>query len=212
MRPSSAPEGVHALLFDLGNVLIDVDFARCARIWSAHAGVSAETLASRFQVDDAYRAYECGAMTTSDYFAALRRQLDIDLPDEVLAQGWQAIIQGEKIGLRSCLRRLKRRYSLYVLTNTNVEHEHVWSDRHRELLTIFDDVFVSSRMGCRKPDAEAFHKVARAIGEPLGKILFFDDAPENIDGARRCGMPGILVDTADTVRLWTERGTDVTNG
>lgn len=205
-------KNIRALLFDLGNVLIDVDFLRCARMWSDHAGVPVERLAARFRVDAAYKAFECGDMTGEAYFETLRRQLRVDLPDEILRRGWQSVIQGEKPDIRRCLNRLKRRFPLYVMTNTNPEHERVWADRHRELLAAFDTVFVSSRMGCRKPDAKAYHQVARAIGQPCKSILFFDDAGENIDGARRCGMTGIRVDSKETLKHWTERLLGVTNG
>ena len=102
------PRGIRAILFDLGNVLIDVDFYRCARFWSDRSGVPAETLASRFRIDRAYQDFECGRLTASDYYAALRRMLGIDLPDDVMREGWNTIIKGEKLGIRDCLGRLSR--------------------------------------------------------------------------------------------------------
>jgi putative hydrolase of the HAD superfamily len=207
MQTKTAPahKAIRALLFDLGNVLIDVDFYRCARIWSVQAGVPVADLAARFRIDSAYRAFECGALGASAYFQALRRQLRIDLPDPVMREGWQAIIRGEKPGIRRCLRRLQQRYPLYVMTNTNAEHERVWSETHRELMAVFKAVFVSSRMGCRKPETEAFRKVAQSIGQDPSRILFFDDSAENIQGARRSGMSAVLVDKGDTIRHWTDR-------
>jgi len=189
----SIPRDIRALLFDLGNVLIDVDFFRCARLWSKRSGVPAAVLASRFRIDKAYRDFESGRMDAADYYTGLRRMLDIDLPDAVMREGWNMIIRAEKPGIRHCLATLAHRYPLYVLTNTNPEHETVWRDRHRDLLAYFEAIFVSSRMGCRKPDSEVYHAAARAIGQPCRHILFFDDAEENIIGARRCGMHAVQV-------------------
>ncbi len=193
------PRGIRAILFDLGNVLIDVDFYRCARFWSDRSGVPAETLASRFRIDRAYQDFECGRLTASDYYAALRRMLGIDLPDDVMREGWNTIIKGEKPGIRDCLGRLSRRYPLYILTNTNPEHEIVWRDTHRDLLGYFEKIFVSSRMGFRKPDAEVYRQAARSIGQPCEHVLFFDDAEENVSGARRCGMQAVHVVDHDTI-------------
>ena len=204
-QPPSALKNIRALLFDLGNVLIDVDFERCARLWSEHSGVPVETLAARFRVDAAYEAFECGDITGDAYFDALRRQLRVDLPDDILRRGWHAVIRDEKPGIRQCLTRLKGRFPLYVMTNTNPEHERIWAEVHQELLAHFDGVFVSSRMGCRKPEARAYRKVAQATGRPCSQILFFDDSEENIQGAARCGMAGVLVDSNETIRQWTER-------
>jgi len=195
------PNDIDAILFDLGNVLIDIDFYRCARLWSDRSGVPAETLVARFRIDDAYRDFECGRIDAPDYYEDLRRQLGIDLPDDIMRAGWNTIILGEKPGIRDCLDRLRHRYPLYVLTNTNPEHEVVWADKHRELLFYFEAVFVSSRMGCRKPDAEIFRRAARSMGVPCSRILFFDDAEENVLGARQCGMQAIRADAAGAIAL-----------
>jgi putative hydrolase of the HAD superfamily len=75
----------------------------------------------------------------------------------------------------------------------------VWAEKHRDLLSHFKEIFVSSHMGCRKPDAAAYLHVSRSIGAPCSEILFFDDAEENVQGARKAGMQSIRVDQADTI-------------
>lgn len=193
---------IGAILFDLGNVLIDIDFYRCARLWSDHAGIPAHVLASRFRIDDAYKAFECGKLDASAFYEALRKQLEISLPDDIMREGWNAIIRDEKPGIRDCLEQLARRYPLYVLTNTNPEHEMVWAEKHRDLLSYFEKIFVSSHMGYRKPDAAAYLHVSQSIGVPCSEILFFDDADENVEGARKAGMQAIRVDHAHSIARW----------
>lgn len=190
---------IRAILFDLGNVLIDIDFDRCARYWSDRAGIPAKSLAARFRIDDAYRDFECGRIEAPDYYASLRRQLGITLSDDTLREGWNTIIRNERAGIRACIGKLAGRYPLFILSNTNSEHEVVWRNRHRDLLAFFDNIFVSSRMGCRKPDSETYHKVASAIGQPCSRILFFDDTEENVCAAQKCGMHAVHVATADTI-------------
>jgi putative hydrolase of the HAD superfamily len=48
-------------------------------------------------------------------------------------------------------------------------------------------------MGLRKPEADAFVAVAKGIGAPLERILFFDDTQENVIGAQAAGMGAVLV-------------------
>ena len=61
-------------------------------------------------------------------------------------------------------------------------------------------------MGSRKPDRAAFEHVAREIGVPAGRVLFFDDLEENVEGARATGMQAVLVrspaDVAEALRPW----------
>jgi len=199
MSKTIDPQTIGAILFDLGNVLIDIDFFRCARLWSDHAGIPAHVLASRFRIDDAYKAFECGKLDARAFYEALRRQLEISLPNDIMREGWNAIIRDEKPGIRDCLAQLARRYPLYVLTNTNPEHENIWAEKHQDLLSYFEKIFVSSHMGCRKPDAAAYLHVSQFIGVPCSEILFFDDAEENVQGARKSGMQAIRVDQDDTI-------------
>lgn len=195
---------IRAILFDLGDVLIDIDFYRCARIWSDHSSIPADTLASRFRMDAAYKAFECGAIDAAAYYAALRRQLGLNLSDDVMRAGWNAIICDEKPGIRDGLERLAQHYPLYVLTNTNPEHEIVWARTHRDLLSHFRAIFVSSRMGCRKPDITTYFTVARSIALPCSQILFLDDSEENIQGARQAGMHAIHVSSSNTIVHWID--------
>lgn len=91
------------------------------------------------------------------------------------------------------------RRPLYAFTNSNVTHQAGWSARYAEVLQIFRRVFVSCELGLRKPERAAFEAIASAIGVPLDRILFLDDTPANVEGARAIGMPGVLVRTAADV-------------
>jgi len=75
-------------------------------------------------------------------------------------------------------------------------------------LPVFRKVFVSYELGARKPERAAFEAIARAIGVPLERILFFDDTAENVAGARAAGVAAIQVrgpqDVADALRPWLQ--------
>jgi putative hydrolase of the HAD superfamily len=67
-------------------------------------------------------------------------------------------------------------------------------------LSIFTSIFVSSELGLRKPDPEAFAEVASRAGFSPSEFLFFDDTSENVDGARAAGMQAVLVQSISDVR------------
>jgi putative hydrolase of the HAD superfamily len=57
------------------------------------------------------------------------------------------------------------------------------------------DAFVdASDIGVSKPDADAYIAAAAALGLAAERIVFLDDAEENVEGARAVGMLGIQVD------------------
>lgn len=194
------PDAIDVLLFDLGGVVVDIDFGRCFALWALHAGCDPEALAARFSFDAAYRAHECGELRIDDYLASLRRTLDVDLTDDQLLSGWNDIYLGVSDGIEPLLAAAGQAMPLHAFTNSNPTHQAVWSERFAEVLQVFDSTFVSSEIGQRKPDREAFVHVASAIGVPPDRILFFDDSPENIDGARNAGMPAVHVTSTNSVR------------
>jgi putative hydrolase of the HAD superfamily len=190
---------VDALLFDLGGVIIDVDFARVTDRWAALAGADPAALRKRFALDDAYRRHERGEIDAKAYFAALRSSLGLPLSDAQFLDGWNAIFSGVIPGIEPLLAQASTRYPLYVFSNTNPAHADYWVPLYAEALKPFRKVFLSSSIGLRKPDAAAFHHVARDIGVAPERILFFDDTAENVAGAAVAGLQAIRVRSNDDV-------------
>ncbi|MGE5615912.1 MAG: HAD family hydrolase [Bacillota bacterium] len=190
-------EGIHleveAVVFDLGGVLIELDFDRAFAHWAACASVAPETLRSRFRMDEAYERHERGEIDAAEYFRALRASLGLELTDEQIGAGWGSIFIREVPGIAPLLRRLSLQRPLDVFSNSNAAHEAVWSRQFAKTLEPFREVFVSSRLGKRKPTPEAFHAVAQAIDVPPERVLFFDDTAANVAGARAVGMQAVRV-------------------
>lgn len=190
---------IDALLFDIGRVVLDIDFTRVLQVWSDHSGRMPDDIIARFSRGDVYMRHERGEISDDAFFAHLRDTLDIDLTPAQFLDGWNAIFVGEMPGIAELLPRAARRWPLYAFSNTNPAHVTHFSARHAELLGHFRDIFLSSSIGMRKPDAESFDHVVAEIGMPAGRILFFDDLIDNIDGARACGLQTVHVTSPNTV-------------
>ena len=198
-KNSGAP--VNALLFDLGGVVIDIDFNRVFTHWAHAAAVPAAVLKSRFSFDAAYEAHETGQISGREYFDTLRKTLGIELTDEQFTDGWNQVFVGEMPGVNGLLQQAKQLLPLYAFTNSNNIHQEVWEKKFAGILSHFTKVFNSSGIGARKPETEAFRIVADAMGVDVGDILFFDDGIENVEGARRAGLMAVYVkSTTDVAR------------
>ena len=194
-----APGDADALLFDLGRVVLDLDFDRTLRTWAQHAACEPAQLASRFLRDELYRCHEKGEISDEAFFAGLRSSLGIELSDEQLIEGWNAIFIGEMPGINELLARAARRLPLFAFSNTNAAHVAYFSSRFAEVLRHFRKIYLSSTIGLRKPDAEAYDHVVQAIGVPADRIVFFDDLAENIASARQRGLKAVLVTSPEDV-------------
>ena len=179
---------IDAWLFDLGGVLVQIDFQRVFAHWAQDAGVPAEHIAARFHFDGAYEAHERGEINSTQYFAHLRRELAIALTDEQFNRGWCAVFRGIIPGATALVAQLAQTRPVYVFSNTNAAHYACWSAQYAELLAPVKNVFCSQEIGLRKPSVEAYVKVCAMIGLPPQRIAFFDDLAENIAGARKAGL------------------------
>jgi putative hydrolase of the HAD superfamily len=184
---------VRALLFDLGGVVINLDFGGAFRVWASLAGCDPSSLAERFSIDDSYEQHERGEIPASSYFATLRQSLHIDLSDDDFTDGWNDIFLGPVPGMSEVLLLAQRHLPLFAFTNSNPTHKDVWENLYADELRPFKTVFVSSDLGARKPDPEAFRLVAHRMGFEPEEVLFFDDGLENVEGARRAGMQSVEV-------------------
>ena len=187
------PAKVNALLFDLGGVLIDIDFNRALRSWSQYSHLPPAVIERRFSLDEPYRVHARGVIEAIVYFAHLRRLLELEASDNDIAQGWNSIFVGEIAATIACVAVAREKLPCYLFSNTNPTHHAFWTSTFPGALDSFQQIFVSSELGLRKPDREAFEAVAAATGFRLDETLFFDDSEENVVGARATGMQAIQV-------------------
>jgi len=199
MNSPLLPDSADALLFDLGRVVLDIDFSRAIGCWADHAGCKTDDLVGRFVRAEAYWHHETGKISDAAYFDSLRTSLGIPLSDAQFLEGWNAIFAGEMPGIAPLLARAARRLPLYVFSNTNNAHVEYFSVIHADVLGHFREIFLSSSIGLRKPDAEAYDHVVKSIGLPAGRIVFFDDLVENVESARARGLKAVHVKSSGDV-------------
>lgn len=182
-----------ALLFDLGGVLIDIDFDLAFRAWSRHSSLPLAALRQRFLFDEPYERHERGEIAADEYFAHLAETLELAATPDQVAAGWNAIFRGEIGSTLDRVAQARRSLPCYVLTNTNATHRACWSARYPRVAAGFDRIFASYEIGLRKPEPAAFDHVCRVTGFDPASLLFFDDTPENVNAAASYGLQSVLV-------------------
>lgn len=193
------PGGVEAVLFDLGGVIIDIDWQPMFQHWTRHSPLSAAEMAARFAMDAPYAEHERGRLPAADYFAHLREMMRYQGSTDDMITGWNSIFTGEIKATVDLVRRIRRDVPCYLLTNTNPTHETAWRRDYASAIELFEQVFVSSTIGHRKPDRAAFEVVADSTSIALERFLFLDDTEENVVGARAAGLAAAHVTTPEAV-------------
>lgn len=190
-------------IFDLGNVIVDIDFNRVLGVWSDHSRVPLASLQKKFTIGEAFHLHERGHISDQDFAQRIGHELDMALSYAQFTDGWQAIFVGlrkETLAVMQALRQQGHR--VVVLSNTNQLHCEFWPDAYPEVAQSADKIYLSQQMGMRKPDAEIYLKLLEEEGVGADNAVFFDDNEDNIKGAQQLGIEAIMVTGPQTIPDW----------
>lgn len=187
-------------IFDLGNVIVDIDFNRVLGTWSDFSRVPLATLKQSFTMGEAFQRHERGEISDEAFAEAICQEMDLSLSYEQFSHGWQAVFVAIRPEVIEIMRKLREQgHRVVVLSNTNRLHTTFWPDEYPEVRAVADHVYLSQEMGMRKPEARIYQSVLRSEGFSVGETVFFDDNADNIEGANQLGITSILVTGRETI-------------
>jgi putative hydrolase of the HAD superfamily len=187
------------LLFDLGGVLIDIDFSLALAAWAPYSRLPLVELQQAFRIDVPYERHERGEIAAAAYFQHVADTLQLDATPAQIEAGWNAIFKGEITAARQLVSQLRGRIPCHAFSNTNASHMDCLTRLYPALADAFDTIFTSHQIGLRKPARAAFEHICRELATPPEAILFFDDLPENVEAANAAGLRGVHVRTTEDI-------------
>lgn len=187
-------------IFDMGNVIIDIDFKRVLGVWSHLSGTPLATLTERFSMGEVFQKHERGEISDEQFAADLCHEMGIALSFEQFSAGWQAIFVGLRPEVITVFKKLREAgHRVVVLSNTNRLHLDFWPHHYPEIEANTDAMYLSQNLGMRKPEPEIFQHVLEKEGFSASEAVFFDDVAENIEAARAAGIEAVWVEDNQTV-------------
>lgn len=187
-------------IFDLGNVIVEIDFQRALGVWSNFSRVPLATLQQRFQMGALVEQHERGEITDETFAQGLCDELGIALGFEQFVAGWQAIFVKVYPQIITLMHQLRSEgHRVVVLSNTNRLHCSYWPSQYPEIQSAADKFYLSQEMGLRKPDLAIYQAVLNAEGVSAEQAVFFDDNKENIEAAEKIGIRSIHVTSSQSI-------------
>ncbi|ACS87710.1 glucose-1-phosphatase [Musicola paradisiaca] len=181
-------------IFDLGNVVIDIDFNRVLGVWSTLSGAPLATLRERFVMGPTFQQHERGEISDETFASQLCHEMGITLSYEQFAMGWQAIFIGLRREVVDIMHRLRHDgHRVVILSNTNRLHCEFWPTEYPEVVAAADRMYLSQDLGLRKPEADIYRHVLREEGVGASEVLFFDDNEANVVAAQALGIQAVQV-------------------
>jgi len=187
-------------IFDLGNVVINIDFGRVLGVWSKLSGVPLAILKKKFVLGEAFEQHERGDITDEVFAAKICGELGIALSFEQFTAGWQAIFVGVRDEVIEIIRDLRKKgHRVVILSNTNRLHCQYWPSQYPEIQQAVDKLYLSQDLGMRKPDPAIYRYVLEQEGVDAPKAIFLDDNADNIEGAKTVGLQTVHVTDSSVI-------------
>lgn len=200
---------IKTIVFDLGNVIIDLDIERT---WSSLKHYLGENFHEKIKIiypnGDIFIDYEVGLISEKTFFEILRAASEYPLSIRTLMEAWNAMLLTINPERFKMLARLKEKYAVFLLSNTNETHvnfvDGYLQTVHGFSIKEFDDryfhrVYYSHLINLRKPNINIYDFVIHDAAIQPSETLFIDDNSDNIKGVIQAGWQGYLHRIGDEI-------------
>jgi HAD superfamily hydrolase (TIGR01509 family) len=192
-------KSIHAVIFDLGGVLIDVDPLQGVRsLASQIPNRSEQEILDWFSKSQPALDYELGLLSDEDFYRESIRAFEIQYAFEDFSRAWTGIFSPIQ-SMIDLLPAFAEEMPIYLLSNTNRLHVE-FLIRHFSFFNMFRKTYYSHEIHLRKPDHAFFsHVICDAQLDP-SSCLFIDDKAENVHAAFACGFKACLYEVETRIR------------
>lgn len=181
------------VIFDLGVVLLDVNYQDTIEAFSSLGLASPEEAFSKQRQDEFFRRYERGQINEKEFLSGLSARMG-GVDSDKLRIAWCAMLGELPKEKYDFIRKLSQKYRLFILSNTNYTHQ-VWFEKKineqygwKNFSDYFEFIGYSHQINQRKPDEAAFKHVLEECDLTPAETLFIDDTLEHVEGARKIGI------------------------
>ncbi|AIZ43235.1 HAD family hydrolase [Cellulophaga baltica] len=195
------------IIFDFGDIFINLDKPA---VFKALANVGYTEVTP--ELDDIFKAYEMGLMTSENFILKLNEIFPSAIPKE-LKDAWNSILLDFPENRLLFLEQLaaEKKYRLFLLSNTNEIHiDYVINAMGEAQFNRFKDCFekfyLSHEIKLRKPNKDIYEFVLNENNLIAEETFFVDDTQENTAASAALGIKSwnLLVGKEDIIQLKTK--------
>lgn len=192
-----------AVVFDLGKVLLDFDYAVAVRRLLSQSKCTASELLTLINQSPLLMQYERGTLTTEAFFEKVRDVSGYEGTFEAFKEMFGDIFTPIPGMIQLHADLVARGVPVFIFSNTN-EMAVVHIRKHFPFFSRFDGYVFSYEHQAMKPEAALYEVVEKLSGRRGEKIIYLDDRAENIEAGRARGWRTLVHESPAATRAWVE--------
>jgi glucose-1-phosphatase len=194
---------VKAVIFDLGGVILNLDYDLTINAFKELGQSSFENLYTQANQDAIFDKYETGQISSNEFIKYLLALLPPNCKKNEVISAWNVMLLDLPKMRIDFLKEVALKLPTFLFSNTNELHYQSFKkyfEKEYGTLNLLEDIFeqcyYSHLVGERKPNASAFNTVLKDHNLKANEVLFIDDSIQHIEGAQKLGIKTIhLVDS-----------------
>ena len=178
---------IQAVIFDLGRVLIQVDFTRgLLKYYQRNDNSSDEDILDEVYKDKLFTEFNTGKIHAQQVYQQIVKKYDLALDYEKFTYEWCNIFAPMQ-GMPAIVDRVIKKYKIGLLSDIDPLHWQ-YCQQNFPVLKNFKKPALSFEIGALKPDLICYQRASEYINTEVQNCLFIDDREINVQGARKAGM------------------------
>lgn len=177
---------IKCVIFDLGNVVIDVKPKLMFEKFSRNSGKSINEIKKIYNDSVDRKKFEKGKITSAEFYNSMKKGMNLGLTFNEFRKVYTGIFSHNR-EIEKIIPKLKKKYRLVLLSNTDEMHYN-FIKREFPALNYFDDFVLSYEVGMRKPNPLIFIEAIKKSKTMPWNCAYFDDIFEFVGMARLMGV------------------------
>ena len=185
--------GIKNIIFDFGNVLLNIDPELSAKAFTKLGIKEGVDFWGGPDSSKLLIGLEMGTITPDEFRKGALEMLVDGITPQQVDDAWNALLLDLPPQRVEMLKRLKQQYRLFLLSNSNQIHYEYFMPHFEEkfgfpMSDLFEKLWFSHQLYMIKPDLEIYAHVLKDGDLNAAETLFIDDTLINVEAARSIGM------------------------